>query len=59
MEDEYFVYRLTKNRRRVERKALIDYGYQFSIPMERYDAKDLRKVWRREEKSHITGNMER
>jgi len=47
--DEYYVYRLTKNKRRVERKAIIDYGEQWTIPMEKaYDKhnfRDFRPCW--------------
>ena len=35
VEDEYYVYRMTKNKSKVERKALVDYGYQWDIPMEK------------------------
>jgi len=48
-EDEINVYRLTKNGRRVERKAKVDYGQQWTIPMEKaYDKhnfRDFRPCW--------------
>ena len=47
--DENYVYRLTKNKRRVERKAILDYGEQWTIPMEKaYDKhnfRDFRPCW--------------
>ena len=47
--DKYYVYRLTKNKRRVERKAIVDYGEQWTIPMEKaYDKhnfRDFRPCW--------------
>ena len=52
-EDEFYVYRLTKNKRRVERKAKVDYGQQWTIPMEKahsggkHNVRDFRKVWSR------------
>lgn len=51
VEDEYYVYRLSRSHV-VHRKALVDYGPQFSIPMESYkqkgNATDLRKCWDRD-----------
>ena len=48
-EDQNYVYRLTKNKHRVERKAKVDYGQQWTIPMERaYDKhnfRDFRPCW--------------
>lgn len=35
VEDENYVYRMTKTKRHVERKAKVDYGYQWNIPMEK------------------------
>ena len=47
--DIYYIYRLTKNKYRVERKALVDYGEQWTIPMEKaYDKhnfRDFRPCW--------------
>ena len=47
--DKHFIYRLTKNKRRVERKAIVDYGEQWTIPMEKaYDKhnfRDFRPCW--------------
>jgi len=52
VEDSNYVYRLTKNKSKVERKALVDYGYQWSVPMEnpkRWSGKwpDFDKKWNR------------
>ena len=52
-EDEYYIYRITKNKTRIERKAKVDYGNQWTIPMEKahsggkHDVRDFRKVWSR------------
>lgn len=48
--DKDYIYRITKNKSRVERKAIVDYGEQWTIPMERahkskHDVRDFRKVW--------------
>jgi uncharacterized protein (DUF849 family) len=48
--DKDYIYRITKNKSRVERKAIADYGEQWTIPMERvhkskHDVRDFRKVW--------------
>ena len=58
VEDKNYVYRKTKNDRRVERKALVDYGYQWIIPMERvhgllgkHHDTDFRKCWNRPPKN--------
>jgi hypothetical protein len=55
VEDRYYIYRLTKNKSRVERKALVDYGYQWNIPMEKKKANrysgtypDFDKCWDRD-----------
>jgi len=51
VEDKNYVYRMTKNGRRIERKALVDYGYQWNIPMEKsnemgkHHDTDFRKCW--------------
>lgn len=50
--DEDYVYRITKNKSRVERKAIVDYGEQWTIPMEKahkskHDVRDFRKVWQK------------
>jgi hypothetical protein len=49
VEDENYVYRITKTKRDVERKAKVDYGYQWNIPMEKVKhgsmLKDPRKHW--------------
>ena len=50
-QDENFVYRRNKSTGNVERKAKIDYGGQWTIPMERRNRKekrgevDFRKCW--------------
>ena len=48
-EDRYYIYRLTKDKRRVERKAKVDYGEQWTIPMERayhkHNFRDFRPCW--------------
>lgn len=52
-EDEYFVYRRNKTGRKVHRKAKIDYGEQWNIPMEKahkYPMMDKRKYWTRDPK---------
>jgi len=47
--DKDYVYRLTKNKTRAERKAIVDYGEQWTIPMEKAYAKhnfrDFRPCW--------------
>lgn len=47
--DAHYVYRLTKNKRRVERKAIVDYGEQWTIPMEKayhkHNFRDFRPCW--------------
>jgi hypothetical protein len=49
LEDTYYLYRLTKNKHRVERKAKVDYGNQWTIPMERatpkHNVRDFRPNW--------------
>ena len=51
VEDEHYFYRINKTRTRVERKAKIDYGRQFDIPMQKIPNKrnsslvDFRKYW--------------
>jgi len=51
IEDEDYLYRLTKNKSRVHRKAKVDYGYQWQIPMEHHtlhpihNIHDYRKYW--------------
>lgn len=52
VEDDDYIYRLTKNRARVERKALVDYGYQWTVPMEKANRwsgsyPDFDKKWNR------------
>ena len=46
-EDQNYVYRLMKHGRSVERKAKIDYGNQWTIPMEKRKQipHDFRKHW--------------
>lgn len=46
VEDKYYVYRISK--KMVHRKAKVDYGPQFAVPMEHSKHKaphDLRKYW--------------
>ena len=50
VEDKYYLYRITKNKGKVERKAKVDYGDQWNIPMEnpkRWSGKwpDFDKKW--------------
>lgn len=47
-EDKLYVYRRMKKHGNVERKAKIDYGYQWNVPMEHHKPRDLRKCWKRE-----------
>lgn len=58
VEDSNYVYRLTKNKAKVERKALVDYGYQWSVPMEhptRWSGvyPDFDKKWNRDPKQTV------
>jgi len=46
-EDKLYVYRRMKRSGHVERKALLDYGQQWNIPMEHHKPHDLRKYWER------------
>ena len=51
VKDEYYVYRLSGRKghpRMVHRKALVDYGEQFKIPMEHVNpnANDTRSFWK-------------
>jgi hypothetical protein len=53
VEDKNYIYRLTKNKTKVERKALVDYGYQWSVPMEKANRwsgtyPDFDKTWNRD-----------
>jgi len=48
VEDKNYVYRMSGKKRRVERKALIDYGHQFSIDMEKGHKDDTRPIWKRD-----------
>ena len=55
VEDKDYIYRLTKNKSKVERKALVDYGYQWNIPMEKIKSSrwsgvypDFDKKWNRD-----------
>ena len=53
-EDEINVYRRTKKSGRVERKAKVDYGYEWNVPMEKHDVHDKRKHWARIKSQKIT-----
>lgn len=50
-EDKHYIYRLTKTGKRVHRKAKVDYGYQWTIPMEKHTIhpikgiQDYRSYW--------------
>lgn len=57
-EDKHYVYRLMKHGRSVERKAKIDYGNQWTVPMEKRKQipHDFRKHWLKNHPNQIKLN---